>query len=164
MFFFYVRFSDQWMFYNSLKDGMHMKVRCLKWSDQDKGRSLLYSTRSVGPKLRYSYICYNFINLPGQLDEILLRSIFKVLSTLSKCTIPYSGMTKLQEVPKWARNMHIKIYDANKIYVHITYQASKWFLNFLWLLYLYFCISAYWFLPVQFIQTSFFKNKKNVAH
>lgn len=31
---------------------------------------------------------------------------------------------------KGARNVHVKIYDVHKTYVHITYWTNKWFLNF----------------------------------
>ena len=68
---------------------------------------------------------------------------------------------KYVHVRQRARNVHLKIYDMQEMYVHVTYRTNKWFLNFFWLIiYLYFCILARRLLTVRFIQTFFFHNHK----
>ena len=63
-----------------------------------------------------------------------------------------------------ARNVHVKIYDAHEMYVHVTYCTNKWFFNFAWLTYLYFCILAHRFLTIHFIYTFFSYKYKNIVH
>ena len=59
-------------------------------------------------------------------------------------------------VCKHGLNVHRKIYNVYKTYVHITYWTNKWFLNFVWLIiYLYFCILVYPLFTIQFVQAFF---------
>ena len=60
---------------------------------------------------------------------------------------------------KRARNVHEKIYDAQEMYVHITYHTND-FLNFIWSIYLYFLHFSIPFVYYFFIRTIFFMNKK----
>ena len=46
-------------------------------------------------------------------------------------------------VRKPARNVHLKIYNTREMYVYVTYRTKKLFLNFVWLIYLYYCILAH---------------------
>ena len=58
-------------------------------------------------------------------------------------------------VCKHAWNRHVKISKPHKTYVHVTCCINKLFLNFVWLICLYYCILAYYLFTVRFIQTFF---------
>ena len=74
------------------------------------------------------------------------------------------GLRKLRDVCKRACKVHVKIYDAYEIYANLTYRTKKWFLNFIWLICLYFCISTDLLFTGRFIQTFFLHKYKNIPH
>ena len=49
------------------------------------------------------------------------------------------------------------------MYVHVKCRTKKWFLNFVWLMYIYFCILGYRLFTIQFIQT-LLQIYKNTVH
>ena len=58
-----------------------------------------------------------------------------------------------------ARNVHLNIYDAHKMYVYVTCM-NKLFLNFVWLIYLCFSILAYRLFTLRLYKPAFFRNTK----
>ena len=68
---------------------------------------------------------------------------------------------RAHKVLKRVRNVHVKIYGAHKTYVDVTYRTNKWFLNFVWLIYLHFWNLAQLTLlfKVYFIQNFFSSTK-----